>query len=159
MWTGLKSLNEAIAVVKILNLKVSPREKNNENVLKSRWFRKLGKDLKQEDIDININSDNQVTIFHFFNSYVVSEETKARDLYEFQTTSLINISCLPNVGKSAFYQNTDSKNLEAFIKKLWNYKKLQSFVKKFLYLFVMHSYLDKQQKWLKNIVPHSVFLL
>ena len=81
---GLKNLNKAIAVAKILNLKVSLRETNKENFLKSRWFRELVKDLKLEDIEVNINSYNQITIFHFFNSYVVTEETKARDLYDYQ---------------------------------------------------------------------------
>ena len=153
---GLKNLPKFVAVAKILNLKVSFERKDNEIFLRSRWYKELVKDLQKENIAISIDQNNQIFVQHFFNSFEITSETKSKDLYEFLTNNLINISSLPNLAKSSFYQNTESRVLETFLKKLWNNKNLQSFDKNFLYLFIMHSYLDKQDKWLKNLVPHPL---
>ena len=41
-------------------------------------------------------------------------------------------------------------------KTLWRIKSLRSFDKNIIYCFLMNSYLDKQDKWLKNLVLHPL---
>ena len=43
-----------------------------------------------------------------------------------------------------------------YLAKLWKNRRLNSFDKNILYNFLMNAYLDKQEKWLKNLVPHPL---
>ena len=77
----------------------------------------------------------------------------------FVQQSVISISCLPRITKSAFYQNVPTSILENFLRKIWKNQKLQTFEKKFLFLFNMNCYMDKQEKWLKQLTPHPLCFL
>ena len=53
-------------------------------------------------------------------------------------------------------QKVSPNTITSFLKTLWKNQKLMSFDKNHLYLFLMNSYLNKQDKWLKNLVPHPI---
>ena len=50
--------------------------------------------------------------------------------------------------------NTDI--LIKFVKRIWKLDNLLAFQKNIVYNFLMGCYLDKEQKWLKDLVPHPL---
>ena len=105
---------------------------------------------------MTINTDNTIILHYFFQNLTINVDTKSKEVYDFLNSSLINISCLPRIAKTAFLQNIDTNILDLFVKKLWNNTQLQSFDKNYIYLFIMNAYPDKQEKWLQNLVPHPL---
>ena len=47
-------------------------------------------------------------------------------------------------------------NLILFVQMLWNMKSLLAFQKNIIYCFLMGSIIDKEEKWLRNLVPHPI---
>ena len=153
---GLKNLNKAVSVAKIMNVKVSLANEPEKNFQKSKWFKMITSDLKKDKIEMTINTDNTIILHYFFQNLTINVDTKSKEVYDFLNSSLINISCLPRIAKTAFSQNIDTNILDLFVKKLWNNTQLQSFDKNYIYLFIMNAYPDKQEKWLQNLVPHPL---
>jgi hypothetical protein len=153
---GLKNLNKSVSVAKIMNIKVSLENNEGNNLQKSKWFKILTNDLKKENLEVTINPDNSMTLYHFFQNIVITENTKTKEVYEYLNSSLINVSCFPRITKTAFWQKLDPKILDLYLKNLWNNKALQSFDKNYIYFFIMNAYPDKQEKWLQNLVPHPL---
>ena len=153
---GLKNLSKAVSVAKIMNIKVSFAIVPEKHSQKSKWFQIITNDLKKDNIEITINTDNTIIFYYFFQNLSINVDTKSKEVYDFLNSSLINLSCIPRIAKTVYWQNIDTNIPDLYVRKLWNNRQLQSFDKNYIYLFIMKAYPDKQEKWLQNMVPHPL---
>ena len=157
---GLKNLNKAVITAKIMNLKFlafsQPKQSFLEFFKQSKYFKYLEQELKKENVEIITLEPEFLKIQYFFQSFDITKETKSKQIYEILMKSIITIPCFAKVNMTAMKQNISPNIVMNFLETLWKNKKLMSFDKNHVYLFLMDSYMDKQDKWLKNLVPHPI---
>ena len=89
-------------------------------------------------------------------SLELTKQTTSKDVYFFLTNATIQVPPFNRVGISAIKQKIMPDILFNTLKNLWKNEILQTFDKNYLYCFIMNSYLEKQEKWLKNLSPHQL---
>ena len=156
---GVKNLNKAVLTAKIMNLKFiaysKPTLKYLDSYNNSQAFKYLEEELKKKCVEI-ITFDLDVSnIQYFFQSFDVTKNP-SKQIYEFLMKSIITIPCFAHVNKTAMKQKVSPKIVMRFLETIWKKKNFMSFDKNHLYLFLMNSYLDKQKKWLRSLVPRSL---
>ena len=157
---GLRNLQKLILTAKLMDLKnlaFCELEKSFIPTYKnSKAFSNLFNDLKHDGIEI-LNFDIRTLSFnYFFQSFEVTEKTTFKEIYKFLIESVIAIPCFRNINMSAMKLKISPNIIMDFIKKLWKNRRLKSFDKNILYNFLMNSYLEKQEKWLKQLVTHPL---
>ena len=157
---GLKNLEKCVLTAKIMNLKLlafNPRETRFLSSFKeSKAFSLLEKYLKDSGIEILELSQQKLTIQYFFQNIEITSSTTSKELYEFLVKSIITIPCFKHINMSAMKMQISPNIIFDFITRIWKNRRLKSFDKNILYNFLMNAYLDKQEKWLKNLVPHPL---
>ena len=136
---GLKNLSKAVSVAQIMNVNFSLANEPEKNFQKSKWFKMITNDLKTDKIEITINTDNTIVLHCFFQNLSINVGTKSKEVYDFLNSSLMNLSCIPRIAKTAYWQNIDTNILDIYVRKLWNNRQLQSFDKNYIYLFIMNA--------------------
>ena len=90
-------------------------------------------DLKKDNIEITINTDNTIVLHYCFQNLSLNVGTKSKDSIflskegiskDFLNSSLINLSCIPRIAKTAHWQNIDTNVLDMYVRKLWNNRQL-----------------------------------
>ena len=154
---GLKNLQKLILTAKLMDLKnlaFCEIEKSFVPMYKnSKAFNNLLNDLRHDGIEILEFDIKNLSFNFFFQSFEVTEKTTFKEIYKFFIESIIAIPCFKNINMSAMKLNVSPNIITDFIKKLWKNRRLKSFDKNILYNFLMNSYLEKQEKWLKQLVP------
>ena len=157
---GLKNLQRLILTAKLMDLKnlaFCELEKSFIPTYKnSKAFSYLLKDLKHDGIEIVDFDIRNLSFNYSFQSFEVTEKATFKEIYKFLIESIIAIPCSRNNNMSAMKLNISPSIIMDFIKKLWKNRRLNSFDKNILYNFLMNSYLEKQEKWLKQVVPHPL---
>ena len=157
---GLRNLQKLILTAKLMDLKnlaFCELEKSFLPTYKnSKAFSNLLNDLKHDGIEILEFDIRNFSFNFFFQSFEVTEKTTFTEIYKFLIESIIAIPCFKNINMSAMKLNISPNIIMDFIKKLWKNRRLKSFDKNILYNFLMNSYLEKQEKWLKQLVPHPL---
>ena len=153
---NLKNFSKYYLTAKIMNLKflaVNPKERKYiQELKKSKFFSELKKHFEKEHIEILELKPEEFTIQHHFTTLNITKETTSKEIYTFLNNSSINVPPSLKTEVTATKQNIASEILNSVTKNIWKNKKLTSFDKNYLYCFLMNSYLDKQDKWLKNLV-------
>ena len=140
----------------IHSLVFNPIEKKYIPKFKSKAFGILRRDLQKDGIEIIELAAEKLSIQYYFQNIDLIKSTTSRELYEFLVKSIITIPCLRSINMSAMKLNIFPNIVYDFINRIWKNKKLKSFDKNILYNFLMNAYLDKQDKWLKNLMPHPL---
>ena len=157
---GLKNLEKCVITAKLMNIHALAFNSLENQFIptfkKSKAFKNLQKDLQKDGIEILELAAEKITIQYYFQTVDIIKSTTSKELYEFLVKSIITIPCFRNVNRSAMKLNISPNIVHDFLSKLWKNKKLKSFDKNILYNFLMNAYLDKQDKWLKNLVPHPL---
>ena len=157
---GLKNIEKCVLTAKIMNLKLlafNPMEKHFlTNFKQSKAFSLLEKDLKDSGIEILELSEQKLNIQYFFQNIEITTLTTSREHYEFLVKSLITVPCFKHINMSAMEFQIYPNIIFDFITRKWKNRRLKSFDKNILYNFLMNAYLDKQENWLKNLVPHPL---
>ena len=157
---GLKNLEKCVLTAKLMNIHaLAFNNLENEYIpkfKKSKAFEILQKVLQKDGIEILELAAEKLSIQYYFQNVEMIKSTTSKELYEFLVKSIITIPCLRNINMSAMKLNISPNIIYDFITNLWKNKKLRSFDKNILYNFLMHAYLDKQDKWLKNLVLHPL---
>ena len=157
---GLKNLEKCILTAKIMNLRTiafGSKEKHFISSYKqSKAFNNLKNDMHKDEIEILELAPDKLTIQYFFKSLEIKNDTSSKQLYEFLVKSIITIPCFKNINISAMKLHMSPNIIFEFLAKLRKSRRLKSFDKNILYNFLMNAYLEKQEKWLKNIVPHPL---
>ena len=122
----------------------------------SKAFSLLEKDLNDSGIEILKLSQQKLNIQYFFQNIEITSSTTSKELYEFLVISIITIPCFKHINMSAMRLQMSPNIIFDFITRIWKNRRLKSFDKNILYNFLMNAYLDKQEKWLKNLVPHPL---
>ena len=86
----------------------------------------------------------------------MTDKTTFKVIYKFLIESIIAIPCFKIINMSAMKLKISPNIIMDFLKKLWKNRRLKSFDKNILYNFLMNSYLEKQEKRLKNLVPRPL---
>jgi len=145
---------------KIMNLKFlafNPKEEHFIQKLKSsKTFRKIALHLTKHNMFLNNFAPSQLNIQNMMQSLELTKQTTSKDVYFFLTNATIQVPPFNRVGISAIKQNVTPDILFNTLMNLWKNKILQTFDKNYLYCFIMNSYLEKQEKWLKNLSPHPL---
>ena len=97
-----------------------------------------------------------MTIQNYLNTLKITEETTSRDIYNFLNNSPANITQSQKIESTSMEQNVAPIILYSVSKNNWKKTKLTFFDKNYIYCFLMNSYLDKQNNWLKNLVLHTL---
>ena len=157
---GLRNLQKLILTAKLMdskNLAFCELEKSFVPTYKnSKAFSNLLNDLKHDGIEILEFDIRNFSFNFFFQSFEVTEKTTFKEIYKFLIESIIAIPCFKNINMSAMKLNISPNIIMDFIKKLWKNRRLKLFDENILYNFLMNSYLEKQEKWLKQLVPHPL---
>ena len=157
---GLKNLQKAIITAKLMDLKnlvFNSLERSFLPLYKSsKIFKKLEVDMRRNGIEILEIRENKLCLQYYFQSFELTKESTSKELYKFLVKSIITIPCFRNINMSAMKLNISPNIVSDFLAKLWKNQRLRSFDKNILYNFLMNSYLDKQDKWLKDLVPHPL---
>ena len=157
---GLKHLNKAVVTAKIMSLKFlafsQPKQVFLDFFKKSKAYRFIEGELKKENVEIIQLERNNLKLQYFFQSFDVDKNTQSKQIYNFLMKSIITIPCFAKVNMAAMNQKVSPNTITSFLETLWKNKRLMSFDRNHLYLFLMNSYLNKQEKWLKNLVPHPI---
>ena len=157
---GLKNLEKCILTAKILNLRTlafGSKEKHFIPTYKqSKAFNNLKNDMHKDGIETLELAPDKLTIQYFFKSLEITNNNSSKELYEYLVKSMITIPCFKNINISAMKLQMSPNIIFEFLAKLWKNRRLKSFDKNILYNFLMNAYLEKQEKWLKNLVPHPL---
>ena len=157
---GLKNLETCVLTAKLMNihsLVFNPLEKEYLPVFKrSKAFEILQKDLQKDGIEVIELAAEKLSMQYYSTNIDLTKSTTSKELYEFLVKTIITIPCLKNINMSAMKLSISPNIVFDFISRIWKNKKLKSFDKNILYNFLMNAYLDKQEKWLKNLVPHPL---
>ena len=140
--------------MKIINLKflaLNPEEEKNLRAYKkSKTFSELEKHLHREHTKILELKTEVMTIKNYLN------KRQLREIYNFWNNSPTNVTQSQKIEATSMKQNFAPIMLYSVTKNIWRNKKLTSFDKNYICCFLMNSYLDKQDKWLKNRVLHPL---
>ena len=157
---GLRNLQKIILTAKLMDLKnlafCEPEKSFVPTYKNSKAFSKPLNDLKHNGIELLDFDIRNLPFNFFFQSFEVTEKTTFKEIYKFLIESVIAIPCFRNINMSAMKLNISPNIILDFIKKLWKNRRLKSFDKNILYNFLMNAYLEKQEKWLKQLVPHPL---
>ena len=116
----------------------------------------MQKDLQKDGIEVIELAAEKLSMQYYSTNIDLTKSTTSKELYEFLVKTIITIPCLKNINMSAMKLSISPNIVFDFISRIWKNKKLKSFDKNILYNFLMNAYLDKQDKWLKNLVPHPL---
>ena len=86
----------------------------------------------------------------------IDKDTSFKTIYELLSKSQASNLSLQRINSTSTKYNINPNKISDLCKKLWNNAAFRPFEKNVLYCFIMGSYLDKQDKWLRNLVPHPM---
>ena len=86
----------------------------------------------------------------------LTKDTKTKDVYDFLRYSSNQMKAIERLQERSEKLQINTDNLIKFVKCIWKLDNLLAFQKNIVYNFLMGCYLDKEQKWLKDLVPHPL---
>ena len=154
-----KNLAHLVIACKIMNLKdffFQEPSRIHDEFFKSRFYELEKKDIESRGTRLlNLNEQN-LSINQGGKCLELTKETKTREIYDFLQNSVNQIKAIERLQERSKNLQINSDNLLTFVKGIWSLNNIHASQKNIIYNFLMGSYLDKEQKWLKDLVPHPL---
>ena len=156
----LKNLPILVTACKIMNLKEFYFQEKNRNIvekfLQSSFFLRERFEIecrKKRTLEIR---DHKLLIKQGGLEKEIMADTKTREIYSFLMEFCNRTKAIDRLSEGAQKLGMRKENLILFVQKLWNLESLLAFQKNIIYCFLMGSIIDKQEKWLRNLVPRPI---
>ena len=111
---------------------------------------------KKESIELLCISANALIIKNNDKTLSIGPLTTSKMIYEFLLEAKSTNAPYEKMSKMALKLNVDVHQIALVCKNIWRNQSLKPFDKNIIYCFLMNAYLDREQKWLKNLVPHPL---
>ena len=154
-----KNLTHLVIACKIMNLNnffFQERSEISNNFFNSRFFQMEKKDIESGKKRRLIKSERNLSIEEGGQFLELTKDTKTKDVYDFLRYSSNQMKAIERLQERSEKLQINTDNLIKFVKCIWKLDNLLAFQKNIVYNFLMGCYLDKEQKWLKDLVPHPL---